>query len=80
MDKVYHEIYLAFGQDAAKRDHSVAAVGDVPVDLSIGAKLDLTIAQVGYLPAVVQGLTLALRAVADRAVLPKEGSLISFAF
>ncbi len=80
MDKVDHEIYLAFGKQAAKRHHAVAAIGDVPIYFRIGAKLEFPVAQVRYLPAVVQGLTFALRAMTDRAVLPEEGSLVSFAF
>jgi hypothetical protein len=79
LNKLHHQPYFPLGQLVAERDHSIAAVGDVLMDLVVGLVFVLAIADVGDDPAIFERLALTLRPVADRAVLTKERRLVGFA-
>jgi hypothetical protein len=79
LDKIYQQIYLAFGKLVAEGNHAVAAFGNVTVDLGISFVFEIAIAQIGYYLAVVKRSPIRFRPVADRAILPKERCLVRFA-
>ena len=63
----------------AKRRHAVAAVGDLFVDLVLGLKFEFALAEARNFRAVIERFALALRPVADGAILSKERCFVGFA-
>ncbi len=78
MYEVDQHLDLTFGQLLAKWQHSVAAVGDLLIDLLLAAFFEVASAEAGDDFTVVERFTVAFGAVADRTVLTKQRSLVGF--
>ena len=71
-----HLMQFAFAQLISEWSHSVAAVGDLFIDLVFGVKFEIALAQAWYPCAVLEQFPVGLRPVADGTVLAKEGRLV----
>lgn len=76
MNKVSKQAHFPLGELRAERRHTVAALGYLLVDLGLGSELEFTRAQARDFGAVVEGLSVGLLAMADGAILPKQGRAV----
>ena len=79
MNKSDHQPQFPFRQRPAKGRHSVAAVGELPVDLVLALKLKFAFAKARNYFAVLQRFTFAFRPVAYGAMLSEKRRFVRFA-
>ena len=70
-NKPYHQVDLAIGQLSAKRNHAVAAFGNVTLYLGVGLVLEFAFAEIGDHFSVAERSPFTFGAVAYRTVLAK---------
>lgn len=70
-NKFDEQVYLTVAEDVAERDHAVASLGDVSMDVLCGGVFIGFCAKVRNDPAVGQRFALGLASMADRTVLPE---------
>lgn len=80
VNEIGHQLYFPFRKDAVERQHSVAAVADLFVDLVGRFEFEIARSQTRHELAVRQSFAFAFGSVTERTLLPIDRNFVFFAF